>query len=407
MNLFHYVKRELIGRPWRTFLNALGVAIGAAMVILLFGVAMSYQKAVMAPFANADTDLVLNKSNQGNSNYSPAQGVILPAANQAIDRQEINRLIKLAEVKKSIAVLQIWSFDPGQFKVIMGIDPKAPSIGPMKAREWIKTGRFLKPGDSKAAVLESHFARFYKLKVGNEIAIHKQKFKVVGIYEVKEGAQLTATNVYLPLADAQVLAGVNQTTVNVIYLQLKDAGNWRQAIAVIHHSFPGLAVTSVDSALIMSDSLLAMLQRLIWPAAGLIIMVGLLFVYRSLIASTMERIGEFGIMKAVGWRHKDIFHTLLAELFAQVFIGAILGLVLGATGTYLTSLWQIKITQVSEAPPLPGMSAAVNVIQLPALFSASLYLSVFGGVLVTGLLVALAVAKRVASLKPADIWRVL
>ncbi len=407
MNFFSYIRRELLGRPWRTFFNAFGVAIGIAMVILLFSITIAYQKAVTSPFATVATDLVLSRPSQGNGAFSAAQGVILPAANQAIKQEQLIRLGGLPEVKASIAALQLWSFDPGRFKVIIGVDPGAPAIGPLKAREWMKSGHFFKPGETGVAVLESHFARFYKLKTGELLSIANRRFKITGIYEAREGPQLTAINVYLPLADAQALARVGPNIVNIVYTQLKDASRWQRAISEIHRILPGLTATSVDSTLVMSDSLLALLHRLLWPAALIVIGICLLFVYRTLMASTTEKIGEFGIMKALGWRNRDIRYTLMLELFVQVLIGVVIGVIFGAFGTYLTSLWRIKITQISQAPPLQGMNTAAGIIQLKAVFPITLYLYTIIGSLMIGVLVAMMIARRVASLKAAEMWRSL
>jgi putative ABC transport system permease protein len=407
MNLFHYAWREITGRPWRTFLNAMGVAIGVALVIVLFNITFAYQKAVTEPFSATDIDFTLNRPGTDNSTVTAAQGVILPSDNQAMSAEEVERINKLPEIQKTLAVLQLWSFDPGQFKVIMGLAPDATAMGPAKIRDWIKEGRFFTAEDKGVAVLESHFARFYGYKVGKPITISGKLFTIVGIYEVREGAQLTAANVYLPLNEAQALAGVDQNTINQVYLGLKDAGNWKQAIAAINQTVPGVEVTSADSTLATSDSILALLHKLAWPAAILLIVVNLLFVYRTLVASVWERIGEFGTMKAIGWRSRDIFHALTLELFFQVVLGALLGLAIGALGSYLSSRWQIQIPQVSEAPPLPGMATAPSSIRLPLVFPLDLYLACFTGAIGVGFMVTLVVAKRISALKPADAWRKL
>ena len=323
MNIRFFAWREVAGRPWRTLINALGVAIGVALVIALFSVTMAYRTAVTAPFTAAATDLTLSRpSRNAGAPAVTAKGVILPAASQAIHASEVERLARLPEAKATVGVLQIWCFDPGQFKVALGLAPDARAVGPAKARTWMKSGRFLKPGDKGVAVLESHFARFYGLKVGKPVTVGGRGFTIVGIYEVREGAQLTAANLYLPLADAQDLAGASRDTVNLVYLELKDARRWQQAISDISRHFPDLKATSADSALAVSDSLLALLNRLAWPAAILIIAMCLFFVYRSLAASTWERVAEFGTMKALGWRKRDIRHVLMLELFCQVSLGA-------------------------------------------------------------------------------------
>lgn len=63
---------------------------------------------------------------------------------------------------------------------------------------------------------------------------------------------------------------------NMVYTQLKDANRWRQAIDEIHRVYPDLTTTSVDSTLVISDSLLALLYKLLWPAALIVIGICLL-----------------------------------------------------------------------------------------------------------------------------------
>lgn len=287
----------------------------------------------------------------------------------------------------------------------MGLDPNSQSLGPAKVREWVKEGRFFGPGERGVVVLDSHFARFYGYKVGSQVIIAGQTFNIIGTCEMKEGAQLTAANIYLPLTDAQLLAGVGPETVNSVYVELKDASRWKQSIATIHQALPDVTVTSADSALAMSDSMLALLDKLAWPGAALVIVLSVLFVHRSLTASTWERIGEFGTMKALGWTQRDIRQALMLELFSQVLIDAVLGLGLAAIGSLLAGHWQIQLSPLGSAPPLPGMAPSTNNIQLPVLFPASVYLSALGASLLVGFLVAMTVARKVSAIKPAEAWR--
>ncbi len=46
-------------------------------------------------------------------------------------------------------------------------------------------------------------------------------FTVVGLLEIKEGAQIASANIYLPLADAQKLLPGEAKGVNIVYLRLR------------------------------------------------------------------------------------------------------------------------------------------------------------------------------------------
>lgn len=408
MNLFHYAFREVIGRPWRTALNALGVAIGLALVIVLFSLTMAYKQAITFPFAAAGMDFTVSRPRQDRGAQPTAQGAILPAANQVIRKAEVDRLAQTANVENALSVLQIWSFDPGQFKVVMGIDPDASVIGPAKVKEWIKSGRAFTSGEHGVAMMESHFARFFGAKVDSKIKISGKEFTIVGLYEVRQGVQLTAANIYIPLADAQALAKVEPDVYNMVFLKLKDPDLWRQTTASISQELPNVVVTSADSALAMSDSMLTLLNRLTWPTAALVIIICLLFVYRGLASSVWEKVGEIGTQKALGWATKDIRKALIMELFAQVAIGSVVGLMLGALGMWVIGGWEVQLPQMGgAAPPLPGAALGNNSTQLPVVFPAALYGIGLIASLAAGFLMSLAITRKVTRLKPTEAWRSL
>jgi putative ABC transport system permease protein len=152
-------------------------------------------------------------------------------------------------------------------------------------------------------------------------------------------------------------------------------------------------------------STLALLNKVSWPAAFLIIAVCLLFTYRSLASGAWERIGEFATMRALGWRRRDIRQLLVLELGAYVTLGVGLGLALGALVAYLGSLWSVQLASLGLAPPLAGSASAPASVRLPALFPASLYAVALAVALAVGLFVAAIVAARVSALKPSDAWR--
>ena len=407
MNIFHFAWRETIGRPGRTLLNAFGVAIGLALILLLFGISESYKEAVTFPFTQAEIDFTITRPNQSSSISAPS-GAILPNATQAIFGKELENVAQIFNVSGTMAVLQLWSFDPGAFKVVLGIDPASLSIGPAKALEWVKDGRAIRSGERDVAMLESHYARFFGLKTGDSINISGKKFLIVGTFAVKEGVQLTSANVYIPLPDAQVLAGVGTDTFNTIYLKLEDPNHWKQTTEAIREIFPDFFVTTMDSVLVMSDSILVLMNRLMIPAAILVIAICVLFVYRSLASSVWEKIGEIGTQKALGWSRRNVAAALALELFMQNLFGAVLGLCLGAVGTWLTSGWEVQLPQIGgTAPPLPGVVQNVEMAYLPVSFNIYFYAVSFFVTMIIGFLMSLILVNKVTNIKPTEAWRSL
>ena len=71
----------------------------------------------------------------------------------------------------------------------------------------------------------------------------------VGILEIKEGAQVAAANIYLPLRDAQGLIKGGPDAVNILYLRLQNPSMLNQVKKQIAKEVKGVSVSSSDSFL--------------------------------------------------------------------------------------------------------------------------------------------------------------
>ena len=71
-------------------------------------------------------------------------------------------------------------------------------------------------------MLEKHYAKFHHSAIGGSVEIIGRPFSVVGLLEIKEGAQIASSNIYLSLRDAQNFLGGESNGVNILYLRLKN-----------------------------------------------------------------------------------------------------------------------------------------------------------------------------------------
>ncbi len=237
---FRYVIKELRHHHQRTLVNILGIAIGIALFVAINAVSTAYQKAVSLPFKNLGADIVIQKPEKRavDSAQTPAsmRGIRLPFSNQLLPADDLQKLASLDGVAGTASSLLLWEFDRGGFRTIMGVDLTQPSLGPIKVKEWLKEGRF--PEKEGEIVLEKHYAKFHQTKVGGQMAIGKYPFTVVGLLEIKEGSQIASANIYLPLKNAQDLAGIAEG-VNVTYLRLRNPSLLTQVKSQIGRELPG------------------------------------------------------------------------------------------------------------------------------------------------------------------------
>jgi putative ABC transport system permease protein len=407
-----YIVHELQHRSARTLINVLGIAVGIALFVSINAVSTGYQKAVSQPFANLGADLVVQRAEKnqtlGEETLS-MQGVKLPFSNQTISAEELAALGKIDGVAATSGALLLWEFLPGGFRTIMGADLAQPDLGPVRLAQWISKGHL--PEQPGEAMMEKHFAKFRGTRLGDTLEIGGKPFKIVGLLEIREGAQVAAANIYLRLSDAQSLLTDATLPLNVAYLRLRDPAEQHRIQQEIIKTLPVMSVSSSDSFLELMGGVSLISGQFALVASGVALLGAILLILKSMTASLVERTQEIGVLKAVGWTRRDIQEQLLGEAMVQCVLGGILGLCLGYMGAFLVGTLSLPMATPWALNPLPA-SAKIGelsnqVIRLPIRFSWELLTISLSIVVATGGIAALAMGKAAAKMKPADIFRKL
>jgi len=223
-----------------------GIMLGIAFYIAISSVGASYTELVRLPFSRIESDLLIQLGTKGKSQTkTEASPIKLPFSNQSIDSKTVQALTTLAGIKKLDSAILLWHQQKKNFTTITGVDPKTTGSGPAKVLQWISKGRSLqKNGET---VIESHYARFNKLKTGDTVTFGEQEFQIVGVSKIKEGASLAAANFYISLDDARVLAGMDEGSVNLLSASLHSGTDKELAKKEIMELLPGSIVSSTDS----------------------------------------------------------------------------------------------------------------------------------------------------------------
>src|SRR4030042_2049126 len=248
---YRYIWKEIRHHRHRTLVNVLGIAVGIALFVSINAVSAAYQNAISLPFKNIGADIVVQRAEKRSLDavQPPAsmRGIRLPFSNQILSSQDMENLKTISGIDTMATSLLLWEFDQGGFKTIMGVDLTAPSLGPIKVKDWLAQGRF--PEKTGEAVLEKHFAKFPQIHLGDTYRIRGQSFTVVGLLEIKEGSQVASANIYLALADAQSLLVGSTRDINIAYLHMKDPAQIDKIKTEIAKILPGVTITSSDSFL--------------------------------------------------------------------------------------------------------------------------------------------------------------
>ncbi|MFF0005855.1 ABC transporter permease [Streptomyces tibetensis] len=226
-------------------------------------------------------------------------------------------------------------FDVNNYSVY-GTDVTKPALGPLTFSK-ITSGRTFTTAETnaKVAVADSAYAKEKKLKAGSTVTIKGSTFKVIGIATADSGD--AAANLYVPLKQAQTLAGAKDK-VTTIYVKATDSQRIGGVKSEIQKNIPGTTVTTsadladtVSGSLSTASSLAASVGK--WLS---IAVLAAAFLVAGLLTSSAvsRRVREFGTLKALGWKSSRVTRQVVGEAVVNGLVGGALGIALGLAGAY-------------------------------------------------------------------------
>ncbi|MFE7166792.1 ABC transporter permease [Streptomyces sp. NPDC057616] len=227
------------------------------------------------------------------------------------------------------------NFDVNSFSVY-GTDVSQAGLGPLTSSK-ITSGRAFKTTetDAKVLVADSAYAKEKKYKVGSSVTINKVKYQIIGIATADSGD--SAANLYMPLKQAQTLAG-QKNKVTTIYVKATDSQQISAVKSTIQKNVSGTTVTtSADLADTVSGSLstASSLATNVGKWLSIAVLVAAFLVAGLLTSSAVSRrVREFGTLKALGWKSGRVTRQVVGEAVVNGLVGGVLGIALGLAGAY-------------------------------------------------------------------------
>jgi putative ABC transport system permease protein len=200
----------------------------------------------------------------------------------------------------------------------------------------IKKGRHLLPTDKYSCVIGKTVADKYNKRVGDTIKFNDHKFRIVGIYET--GTFMMDSGIFIPLSVARELSGMDKDVISTIYLEPYNPKLSDKLAKKIDFMYPDLDATSMGSTQKINQ-ILTNIDIFFLSISLIAVFVGGIGVLNTMLMSVLERTKEFGILRAIGWRRKDLMKMVLAESLLLSLISAALGILLGVAVVYVIRLF--------------------------------------------------------------------
>ncbi len=420
-----YAWAEILGRGDRSLLNILGMAVAITLFISLSAFSSAYKETAERPFKDMGVDITVQGLSDNESFVLNGNEFVLPYKTRLISDNEVEKIRSLPGVKKTSSSLVIWNFDPRRFNIITGVDDV--EVGPARSlagttikhyeydlanqrfiekentvRSWMLSGKFFESGERGAAVVESHYAAWYGIKTGDTIDVGGKKFRVSGIVEIKEGSQLAASNIYIPLMDAQEILGTEG--VNMVFIKVDDYSHTKNVMRSINEKLAGVEVSSSDSVLQLMGGIAAVADRSAL-IASLIALIGAgILVFKTAAENILSRTRDIGVLRAVGWTGKDVRKEILSEIMIQCMLGWVLGVLAGYVISYLLGGIKVEVPlPLAQAPAFtqaPGelMTATKLLVKINPI---TIMLSAMVSFL-TAFLTGIVLSARLITMKPSQ-----
>lgn len=414
MNL-RYVFQELTRQKRRTVMAVIGLSIGIALLVILNALSLAYHEAARAPLKEIGADITVQRP--GNVPEDLA-GAVFPCSAVTIRRDEIDRIVKVSGVRGAGTAVLLWVFEPNRAWIVLGIEQENP-IGPSILRNFVTEGRYLAAGKPEALV-EAAYARQFGIKPGDTVSIAGRSFPVVGLIDASHAAKIAVANLYLPLSAAQAIAAASKTLqsvspfaagdVNLLFIRADQEKITSVASALKGILGDKVAVATPDSFLKLLGSFFAVSDKFTLVASLIAVLIAVLIAFKTMAGNVAERTREIGVLKAVGWTHRNVILQLLAESVVQCFIAGMLGLLIAYAAAFALGFMTVNIPIPWEMSPTPhflpgGGTPLYKTLRLPVHIPASLALfAILLSVVIGGLTGAL-LGRHISKIKPSEVLR--
>ena len=336
--------RTLLRQRTRTVLTLLGIGVSIAAIVALGGFAEGMVHLMTDLVRAGQTDLFALQADV-DADFSALDERVGSRIAARADVEAVSGMFMTAANTEKMPMLLVFGYHPREFairhfRIVEG--------QPLTGRHQVIVGR--------------QAAEQMGLQVGDTLRLLNSNLRVVGIYET--GLAYEEIGVVIGLREAQSLTGKPR---QVMYygIKLRDAEQVEMVKEELEASYPEIdfALTS-EVAESMSD--FQVLEQMVQQISFLAVFIGVLGMLNTLLMSVLERTREIGVLRALGWRRRQVLGMILQESLVLGAVGGGCGILLGAALTQLL-------------PLLPGMYGAMEAAFTSQLIVRAVAVALLGG----------------------------
>ncbi len=349
------ILRNLATRRLRTLLTAAAVAISVTAVVTLGVVTESLQRSAA------------NVLLMGKADFIVAQKSVATALTSVVTEAQVDRIEGIRGVHSTVGVL-VGTVDLNATNPVfieIGVQPtELKSFGVA-----VLSGRPYAAHAAHEVMLGWQAAQSLHRRVGDSVRIGTIDYKVVGVYSVNQVFGNAAA--MFPLTTLQANTR-KPGTVTLVAVRVDPGASVSAVMARVDEENPSLASVRLASQFGRIDRNLVFLRAAQTGAQIIALVIGVAIVLSTMLLSFVERIREFGVLRAVGWSRTRLLSLVMGEAVGISLLGAAAGVGLswGLTTALedLTSLRGVLQSTYSIGVVGTGLYTAISIGVLAALY---------------------------------------
>ena len=351
-----FVWKNLGRRRLRTLLTLCGIGMAIGAFVVLVGFSSAFEHEWLRIYSSSGIDIAVIEQTFLNTSVDESAVAKLKAL--PIVEQATPMIYNVMDLTSEVNALAFgWKADSFEFQSLQ-----------------LQSGRLFRDGYPEV-MLGDLLADNLKKKPGDTLEIQGSPFTVVGIY--KGGSALETGAVILPLDQLQQLSSL-QGKVSTIHVRLRPAPAGeapeeylKRAQAQIEAALPGLrAVPAAERA--GNNQFVRLAHASAWGTSLIALLIGILGIANTMAMSVFERTREIGILRALGWKRRQVLILIQLEASVLGLGGGFIGIAFGWCALRLLAALPQTAGIVSASFPLLLLSEALGIAVLAGLIAGAL-----------------------------------
>jgi putative ABC transport system permease protein len=351
MKLRDIALNNLRRRKAKVFFLVVGLLVGVASVVALMTTTRILEEDIAHKMDEFGANIVVTPRSEG---LSLTYGG-LSLGGLSFDVKEISE-DDLGKIKTIKNAANISTVSPKVFGVFENQGHKALVVGvnfepELAMKKWWKiTGSQPKADDE--VLLGKEAAERFRVNPGSTMDIKGKTFKVAGVLQPTGSQDDSLVFMALPvtqeLFDKQGKVGMVEVAALCKNCPISDI------VSQISTAIPTAKVTAVQQVVAGRMDTLRNFRKFSLGISALVLLVGSMVVFVTMMGSVTERTREIGIFSAIGFRRSHIMKIILLEAFVVSLIAGVVGYVAGVgTTRVLLGFLTEKLPHFSLDPVVP------------------------------------------------------